>query len=103
MKEDYLWDGSGEPDAEVQELENLLGRYRHNQPRPAFDQLAVEQPRSRRWRFPVFRLSFSFAAVAAVLVIGVSTLLVLRFLRQFLPQHVHAAMQVHAHRSVGQP
>lgn len=77
MKEDYLWDGSGEPDAEVQELENLLGRYRQNQPRPAFDQLAVEQPRSHRWHLPVFRFSFSFAAVAAVLVIGVSTLLVL--------------------------
>lgn len=77
MKEDYLWDGSGEPDAEVQELENLLGRYRHNQPRPAFDQLAVEQPRSHRWHLPVFRFSFSFAAVAAVLLIGVSTLLVL--------------------------
>lgn len=78
MKDDYLWDGSGEPDAEVQELENLLGRYRHNQPCPAFDQLAVEQPRSRRWHLPVFRFSSSFAAVAAVLVIGVSTLLVLR-------------------------
>lgn len=77
MKEDYLWDGSGEPDAEVQELENLLGRYRRNQPRPAFDQLAVEQPRSRRWHLPVFRFSFYFAAVAAVLAIGVSTLLVL--------------------------
>lgn len=78
MKDDYLWDGSGEPDAEVQELENLLGRYRHNQPCPAFDQLAVEHPRSRRWHLPVFRFSSSFAAVAAVLVIGVSTLLVLR-------------------------
>jgi len=28
MKDDYLWDGSGEPDPEVQKLENLLGRYR---------------------------------------------------------------------------
>ena len=77
MKEDYLWDGSGEPDPEVQKLENLLGRYRHRRPRPAFDQLAVEQARSRRWRFPVFRFSLSFAAVAAVLAIGVSTFVVL--------------------------
>jgi ferric-dicitrate binding protein FerR (iron transport regulator) len=76
MKEDYLWDGSGEPDPEAQKLENLLGRYRHNQPRPAFDQLTVEQARSRRWRFPAFRLSFSAAAVAAVLVFGVSAFVV---------------------------
>jgi len=76
MKEDYLWDGSGEPDPEVQKLENLLGRYRHTRPRPAFDQLAVEQARSCRSSFPEFRFSFSFAAVAAVLVIGVSTFVV---------------------------
>ena len=73
MKENYLWDGSGEPDPEVQKLENLLGRYRPSRPRPAFDQLVVEQARSRRWRFPVF----SFAAVAAVLAIAVSTFVVL--------------------------
>ena len=65
MKEDYLWDGSGEPDPEVQKLENLLGHYRHHLPRPAFDQLAAEQPRSPRRRFPVFRFSLPFAVVAA--------------------------------------
>ena len=30
-KNDYLWDGSGEPDAETQRLEKLLGRYRHRE------------------------------------------------------------------------
>ena len=78
MKDDYLWDGSGEPDLEVRKLENLLGRYRHNQPAPSFDQVAVEQPAPRRWRFPVFRFSFQLAAVAAVLVIGIATVLVIR-------------------------
>jgi hypothetical protein len=78
MKDDYLWDGSGEPDPEVQKLENLLGRYRHNQPAPAFDQVAVEQPAPRGWRFPAFRFSFQLAAVAAVLVIGIATFLVFR-------------------------
>ena len=72
MKEDYLWDGSGEPDPAVERLENLLRRYRHRQPRPAFDQLAAEQPASPRRRFPAFRFSFQFAVVAAVLLIGVS-------------------------------
>ena len=27
MNEDYLWDGSGEPDPEIQKLENTLGRF----------------------------------------------------------------------------
>ena len=77
MKDDYLWDGSGEPDPEVQKFENLLGRYRHNQPAPAFDQIVVEQPASRRWRFP-FGFSLQWAAVAAALLIGVTTFVVLR-------------------------
>lgn len=29
MKDDYLWDGSGEPDTDVEQLEQLLGRYRY--------------------------------------------------------------------------
>ena len=76
MKDDYLWDGSGEPDPEVQKLENLLGRYRHDQPAPAFEQIAVEQPALRGWRFAGFRLSFQIAAVAAVLVIGIAAYVV---------------------------
>ena len=78
MKDDYLWDGSGEPDPEVQKLENLLGRYRQDQPAPAFDQIAVEQPATHRWRFPAFRLSFRLAAVAAVVLIGVTTFIIFR-------------------------
>src|SRR5215472_16941818 len=78
MKDDYLWGGSGEPDPEVQKLENLLGRYRHDQPAPAFDQIAVEQPVRRRWSFLWSRRSFQLAAVAAVLVIGIATFVVIR-------------------------
>ena len=78
MKDDYLWDGSGDPDPEVRKLENLLGRYRHDQPAPAFDQVAVEQPTLRRWQFAAFRFSFQLAAVAAILLIGVATFLVFR-------------------------
>ena len=77
MKDDYLWDGSGEPDPEVQKLENLLGRYRHDQPAPAFDKVAVERP-ARRWGFASFRFSFQIAAVAAVVLVGVATFLVIR-------------------------
>ncbi len=51
MKDDYLWDGSGEPDPEVQKLETALGRYRHNKPAPAFDQVAEIRPVKHRWSF----------------------------------------------------
>jgi len=34
MNDDYLWDRSGEPDPEVQRLERLLGRYRHEETNP---------------------------------------------------------------------
>jgi hypothetical protein len=33
MKDDYLWDRSGEPDPEIQQLEEILGELRY-QPRP---------------------------------------------------------------------
>jgi len=77
MKDDYLWDGSGEPDPEVQKLESLLGRFRHDQPAPTFDQVTAEQPVPRRWRL-MFRFSFQLAAVTAVLLIGVATFFVFR-------------------------
>jgi hypothetical protein len=32
MNDDYLWDKSGEPDPEVERLENLLGEFRHSKP-----------------------------------------------------------------------
>jgi len=34
--DDYLWDGSGNPDPEIQRLENLLGRFRSDAPAPEF-------------------------------------------------------------------
>src|SRR5499427_833063 len=80
MKDDYLWDGSGEPDPEVQKLENLLGRYRQDQPAPAFDQIADIQPPKHRWTFASLRFSlpFQLGAVAAVLVIGIAGVLLFR-------------------------
>ena len=49
MKDDYLWDGSGEPDPEIEHLEKVLGQYRY-QPKPigaAFDRQLLP----RRARF----------------------------------------------------
>jgi FecR protein len=78
MKDDYLWDGSGEPDPEVQKLETTLGRYRHNQPAPAFDQLAAIRPVKQRWNFFNLRWSHQLGAVAAVVVLAAAVFLVLR-------------------------
>jgi hypothetical protein len=70
MKDDYLWDGSGEPDVEVQNLEKALGRFRHNAPAPDFG--AIAGVREERWRFRIFgfgRMQL-WGAVAAALVIA---------------------------------
>jgi hypothetical protein len=78
MKDDYLWDGSGEPDPEVQKLETLLGRYRHNQPAPEFDQVAVIRPVKPRRSFFDLRWSYQLGAVAAALVLALSVYFVAR-------------------------
>ncbi len=67
MKDDYLWDGSGERDEEVARLEELLGRYRHEAPL-----------RRRAWG----RRSIYLAAAAALILFvaaGVFATFVLRF------------------------
>ena len=78
MKDDYLWDGSGEPDPEVQKLETALGRYRHNQPPPEFDQVAEIPKVKRPWNF--FRLSWEYqlSAVAASLLLAVTVFFFMR-------------------------
>ena len=70
MKDDYLWDGSGEPDPEVQKLEKTLGRYRHNQPMPAFDQIADVPEATTPKRYFFLHFPFQLAAVAATLLVA---------------------------------
>jgi len=45
MKDDYLWDKTGQPDPEIQKLEEILGSLRY-QPKPL--ELPLELPVSRR-------------------------------------------------------
>jgi hypothetical protein len=78
MKDDYLWDGSGEPDPEVQKLETKLGRYRHNQPAPAFDEVAETRPEKPRIRFFDLRFSWQLGAVGATLLVAVTLFYYLR-------------------------
>jgi hypothetical protein len=75
MRDDYLWDGSGEPDPEIQRLESALGRLRHQRPAPAFPEIAIprHEPR-RRWFFlglqPRMIAAATCVAVVAVAVLG---------------------------------
>jgi len=78
MKDDYLWDGSGEPDPEVQKLEKTLGRYRHNQPAPQFDHVAETPKVKRPWNFFHLSWEYQLGAVAASLLLAVTVFLFMR-------------------------
>ena len=56
MNEDYLWDKSGEPDPQIQQLEEILGTLRY-QPRP------LNLPRRRNYLPPLL-------AIAAMVVLA---------------------------------
>jgi hypothetical protein len=62
MRDDYLWDRSGEPDPDVQSLESILGNLRHKGRAP---QMPVEQNlRTALYRRP---RSFTWLAAAAAI------------------------------------
>jgi hypothetical protein len=62
MKEDYLWDKTGEPDAEIERLEKQLGQLRFKRP---IEPLPLPETKRRS-----YRLSFSPAlAIAATLLV----------------------------------
>ncbi len=68
MRDDYLWDGSGDPDPEIQHLEKVLGRFRHNRPAPDF---SAAPSAWDRWRTAIRWERLATAAVAALLVVGI--------------------------------
>ncbi len=76
MRDDYLWDGSGEPDPEIQKLESTLGRLRHNCPAPEFPEIATIVQPARRARFLAWPQWA--AAVAAVLLVAAVGFILLR-------------------------
>lgn len=80
MSNDYLWDGSGEPDPELQHLEKSLAQFRHTGKAPAFPAIdfsnsgALQHKRSL-FAFLARTWTFRYAAVAVlaatVLAVGV--------------------------------
>jgi hypothetical protein len=74
MKDDYLWDKTGEPDPEVQQLEEILGTLRY-QPRPLRIPAGLRIDRERNF----FRGSaprLAIAATIAMLLFGLGVWLV---------------------------
>ena len=65
MKDDYLWDRSGETDPEVDRLEKVLRSYRY-QPRPASPELISRLPRPEH---PARRSWMKLAAAAAAILL----------------------------------
>jgi hypothetical protein len=70
----YLWDRSGEPDPEIQRLEMLLGKFRHQSPSPVFPAIAPQ----RAWTFLDLRLR-PFPALATATV-GLAAIIAAAFL-----------------------
>ncbi len=67
MRDDYLWDGSGESDPEIEKLEGLLGRYRSERPAPELPETPVVPFRPRRSAMLV-----PYAAAAAIALLSLA-------------------------------
>lgn len=71
---DYLWDRSGEADAEIHKLEVLLGQFRYDRPVPVLPHIERES----RWGFlPRLRFAaLAYGAAAVLFVAGISYFIV---------------------------
>jgi hypothetical protein len=68
---DYLWDGSGAPDPEIQKLEALLGEFRHERPAPTFPEIVGERRWTLfPWRMRLFPALATTAAALAAIAVG---------------------------------
>ena len=82
MKDDYLWDGSGEPDPEVERLERVLSQFRSHRSAPQFPEPAPAEQSRPKWWHGIDLLRFygwpRLAAVAATAVMVLAAWLVVR-------------------------
>lgn len=83
MNDDYLWDGSGEPDPEIRKLESTLGRFRHNRPAPEFPEIAAASLRPTPSSIWLSRPFIRWSALAAAAVILTAAVL------WFTPRHTN--------------
>jgi hypothetical protein len=81
LRNEYLWDGSGEPDAEVAKLERTLGKFRHAGRPPELPE-GFAAPQETKTAVGGARLWFQFAAVAASVLLVLSAWMGLRPLNE---------------------
>lgn len=67
MNENYLWDKSGEPDPEIQQLEQTLGRLRYKRPAQP---LPLPATLARPWYRPGFSPMLAIAATLVILILA---------------------------------
>ena len=83
IRGDYSWDKTGEPDPEVQELEEILGTLRY-QPRPLDIPAGLQAKRERNF-FRGFAPRLAIAATIAMLLLGLGLWLGLQRLQRNQP------------------
>ena len=86
MSNDYLWDKTGEPDPEIQQLEEILGTLRY-QPRPLGIPAGLEVDR-RRTFFRRAAPRLAIAATIVMLLLGLGLWLGLQRLQQGQRQQI---------------
>jgi hypothetical protein len=69
MSDDYLWDGSGEPDPEIQKLESTLARFRHQGAEPDLPEIQAARQPSLWRRIVPSHWPLGFAAATAVILL----------------------------------
>jgi hypothetical protein len=73
MSDDYLWDGSGPPDPDVERLERMLGQLRSTAKMPDIAATVRQKPDARtRWSSTRFLVPTLAAAASIVAMIGVT-------------------------------
>jgi FecR protein len=85
MKNDYLWDGSGEPDPDLQHIEKTLARFRHAGEAPEFHAADFLESQANPSRFTFFADGWIPRFAAATLLIAALTASVF-FLRPSPPR-----------------
>lgn len=82
MNDNYLWDRTGEPDPEIQKLEELLGELRY-QPRPLHLPANITVGRKRSYFVPM-------TIAAAIIMVAILSALWLQFNRKPTAPIVHS-------------
>jgi len=86
MNDDYLWDRTGEPDPEIQELEQVLGTLRYEA--PPLEIPAGVEPGKRTVSFPRMSPAWAVAAAIALIVMGLGIWLGMQ--RRDTPDRTHS-------------